>query len=80
MFRMASSWLLPHNSGVGGQARQNEGRSGRPKRLHSLLGVKLAHRTPAGLPLGMLGIAVVMEDAMRQAPHFLQFIGIGGLL
>jgi hypothetical protein len=80
MFRMASSWLLPHNSGAGGQARQNDGRSGRPKRLHSFFCVRLVHRTPAGLPLGMLGIAVVMEGAIQQAPHFLQFIGIGGLL
>lgn len=80
MFPIASSTPSPHNSGVGVQARQNDGRSGRPKRLHSFLSVRLAHRTPAGLPLGMLGIAVAIDGAMQQAPHFLQFIGIDGLL
>lgn len=80
MFRMASSRPSPHNSGVGGQARQNDGRSDRPKRRHSFFSVRLAHRTPAGLPLGMLGIAVVIDGAMQQAPHFLQFMGIDRLL
>ena len=54
---------------------QKAGRCGFPYRTHSLLSVRLAHRTLAGLPFGMFGIAVAIEGAIQHAPHFLQAMG-----
>lgn len=39
------------------------------------------HLTPAGLPLGMPGIALLMEGAMQQAPQpLLHSIGVSTVL
>jgi len=35
----------------------------------ALLALSCTQRTPAGLPLGMPGIAELMEGAMQQAPQ-----------
>jgi hypothetical protein len=44
--------------------------------VHSFLSFRLAHRTPAGLPWGILGMAVAIDGAMQHAPHFLQSLTV----
>jgi hypothetical protein len=63
----ASSALDPHISIEGVKLTHIFGRSFLPKSLHLLSSVNWTHRIPAGLPLGMPGIAEDIDIAMQQA-------------
>ena len=80
---MASSRLLPHISQDGCKDAQTAGRSGCVKIRQRIFSFRFTHGTPAGLPLGIPGIGLLIEGAIQQAPHFsLQITGgvfmIGG--
>lgn len=66
---MASSAELKHISAVGFRLMQTLGRSGIPKIKQLLSSLSCTHRTPAGLPFGIPGIADEMEGAIQQAPQ-----------
>lgn len=59
----------PHISIDGCKPPQNAGRSGLPKMRHRLSSASCTQRTPAGLPLGMPGIGLVIDGAVQQAPQ-----------
>ena len=66
---MASSLLLPQNSGSGVNPPQTRGLSFFPNSSHLKSSVKWAQGTPAGLPSGIFGIGDDMEGAIQQAAH-----------
>jgi hypothetical protein len=65
----ACSLVSPHISTLGFSEAQTAGRSGRPNNLQRACSSSCTHGTPAGLPPGMPGKAVVMEGAVQQAPQ-----------
>lgn len=65
----ACSRLSPHIVCSGASDWQTAGRSGEWKRRHEPLASSCTQRTPAGLPCGMPGMALLMEGAMQQAPQ-----------
>jgi hypothetical protein len=67
----------PQVSLFGAKLEQIGGLSGFPNNPHRLSSVKLTHLTPAGLPLGMPGMADEIEMAMQQAPQFIRQFMIG---
>ena len=66
---MACSRLLPHISTLGCKLPQNAGRSGLPKIIQRFSLSSCMHRTPAGLPFGMPGMALLMDGAVQHAPQ-----------
>ena len=64
---MACSRVLPHMSGAGRNATQTAGRLGWPKIAQRRSGVSCTQATPAGLPPGMPGMALLMDGAVQQA-------------
>jgi oxygen-independent coproporphyrinogen-3 oxidase len=56
-------------SADGAKPPQQAGRSGWPKMAQRKSSVSCTQRTPAGLPLGMPGIALEIDGAMQQAPQ-----------
>jgi hypothetical protein len=68
-YRIACVGPSPHISADGFSPPHTAGRSGDPKIRHRFASSSWTHRTPAGLPLGMPGIAELMEGAMQQAPQ-----------
>ena len=66
---MACSSVAPHISREGWSPEHTAGRSGCPKMRQRFASSSCTHRTPAGLPWGMPGMAELMEGAMQQAPH-----------
>jgi hypothetical protein len=66
---IACSLDAPHISAEGRSPAQKAGRSGRPKIRQRFSSSSWTHRTPAGLPLGIPGIGLVIEGAMQQAPQ-----------
>ena len=66
---IASSALSPHASSSAMNSAHTLGRSGEPKMSQRRSGVRCAHTTPAGLPLGIAGNAEVIEGAIQQAPQ-----------
>ena len=76
---MACARLFPHMSTEGCRPAQKAGRSGCPKIRQRLSSASCTQRTPAGLPLGMPGIGLVIEGAVQQAPQWSrQFIKCQG--
>jgi len=67
---MACSRVSPHISRLGCKLPQKAGRSGLPKILHMFCSFNCTQRTPAGLPLGMPGIGLLIEGAVQQAPQW----------
>jgi len=67
---MAWTRLLPHISSEGRSPAQNAGRSACPKIAQRISSINCTQATPAGLPLGMPGIGLVMEGAVQQAPQW----------
>jgi hypothetical protein len=67
---IACSLESPHISSLGCKLAQKAGRSGLPKILQAFSSFNCIQRTPAGLPLGMPGMGLLMEGAMQQAPQF----------
>ena len=65
----AKAWLrlLPHISADGRSDAHTAGRSGWPNSLQRHCRSSCTQATPAGLPWGMPGMAVLMEGAMQQA-------------
>jgi hypothetical protein len=62
--------VLPHISALGCKPAQKAGRSGLPKIMQRLSAANCMQRSPAALPFGMPGMALLMEGAMQQAPQF----------
>jgi oxygen-independent coproporphyrinogen-3 oxidase len=54
----------------GCKPEQHAGLRGSPKIAQRRSAPSWTHRTPAGLPSGMPGIALEMDGAMQQAPQF----------
>ncbi len=65
----ACSRLDPHISALGCRSEQTGGRRGSPNRRQRDCASSCTHRTPAGLPSGMPGIADDIDGAMQQAPQ-----------
>jgi hypothetical protein len=66
----------PHICTSGVSEVHTAGRSGRPKRRQRRASSSWTHGTPAALPPGMPGIAVLIEGAMQQAAQPVrQFMG-----
>lgn len=83
----ASSWVshrsacerwLPHISADGCRDKHTAGRSGRPKSWQRPWLSNCTQATPAGLPSGMPGIAVLMDGAMQQAAQPRRQAGAAG--
>jgi hypothetical protein len=66
---IASSRDAPHISACGCSPEQHAGRDGEPKIAHCRSARSCTQRTPAGLPLGIPGIGLVMDGAMQHAPQ-----------
>lgn len=66
---MAKTRSSPHISSETCKPEQQAGRSGWPKIAQRKSSVNCMQGTPAGLPFGIPGIALVMEGAMQQAAH-----------
>ena len=66
---IAAVALSPHISADGINCPHTAGRPGWPKMRQALASSSCTHRTPAGLPCGMPGMAELMEGAMQQAPQ-----------
>ena len=69
-YLIASARQLPHISPLGCSDLQNAGRSGELNILQLISSAKFTHGTPAGLPLGIPGMKLVIDGAMQQAPQF----------
>ena len=57
-------------SGAGFSAAHTAGRSGRPNIAQRRSAVSCTQGTPAGLPAGMPGIALLMDGAVQQAAQY----------
>jgi len=68
----AASRCEPHMSAEGCKPPQNAGRSGLPNTAQRMSGSSCTQGTPAGLPCGMPGRALVIDGAMQHAPHSLR--------
>lgn len=66
---MACSRVGPHMAASGRSEPHTAGRSGRPKMRQRSRSSSCTHRTPAGLPPGMPGMADVIDGAMQHAPQ-----------
>jgi hypothetical protein len=66
---IACSRVSPHISKLGCKLAQNAGRPCLPKIMQRFSSSSCTQRTPAGLPLGMPGIGLLMEGAMLHAPQ-----------
>lgn len=66
---MAYVALSPHISDDGCRPEHTDGRSGCSKIMHRISSASCMHRTPAGLPLGIPGIGLVIEGAVQHAPQ-----------
>jgi hypothetical protein len=66
---IAISRESPHIVGLGRNLTHTAGRSALPNILQRLAVSNCIHRTPAGLPLGMPGIADEIDGAIQQAPQ-----------
>jgi len=64
---IASAEFAPHICSEGCRLPQTAGRPTIPKRRQRFSSVSWMQRIPAGLPVGMPGIAEEMEGAMQQA-------------
>jgi hypothetical protein len=67
---IACSFVSPHMFRSGRNDRHTAGRSARPNSLHRAWSSSWTQRTSAGLPIGMSGMALVMDGAMQHAPHW----------
>jgi len=56
-------------SALGFSPAQKAGRSGLPNILQRCCSSSCMQRTPAGLPLGMPGMGLLIEGAVQQAPQ-----------
>jgi hypothetical protein len=65
--RIAYARLSPHISSDACSPEQHAGRSGWPKIAQRKSSISCTQGIPAGLPLGMPGIALLIEGAMQQA-------------
>ncbi len=75
---MACSRLAPHISADGCKPRQNAGRSGLPKMRQRSSLPSCTQRTPAGFPLGIPGIGLVIDGAVQHAPQPARQLGAAG--
>lgn len=66
---MACWQELPHISAVGCKDAQTAGRSGRPNSRQRSDASSCTQRTLAPLPLGMPGMAELIEGAVQHAPQ-----------
>jgi len=66
---MAACALAPHISAEGCRPAQQLGRPDWPKMLQRCSALSWIHLSPAGLPAGMPGIALLIDGAMQQAPQ-----------
>jgi hypothetical protein len=66
---IACSRVSLHISTLGCKLAQNAGRSGCPKIIQLLFPSNWIQRTPAGLPLGMPWIGLLIEGAVQHAPQ-----------
>jgi hypothetical protein len=67
---MDCSRVSPHISILGCKLAQNAGRSALPKILQQFWLSKFTQRSPAGLPLGIPGMGLLIDGAVQHAPQF----------